>query len=99
MSKFYHSYQYKEIQSTIHIDVNFKYHEFNSGLKNVVIVELKQPTLSRTTPIYKVLKDAQIKSYNVSKYCIGLIKTHGIEKVKYNRFKKKIIQLNKINAL
>ncbi len=84
---------------TFDIDVNFKYHEFNSGLKNVVIVELKQPTLSRTTPIYKVLKDAQIKSYNVSKYCIGLIKTHGIEKVKYNRFKKKIIQLNKINAL
>lgn len=84
---------------TFDIDINFKYQELNAGLENVVIVELKQPTLSRTTPIYQVLKEAQIKTYNVSKYCIGLIKTHGTEKVKYNRFKKKIIQLNKINAL
>lgn len=84
---------------TFDMNIHFKYNEVDSGLENVVIVELKQPNLSRTSPIYKVLKDAQVKPYNVSKYCIGLIKTHGTEALKYNRFKKKILQLNKINAL
>jgi len=84
---------------TFDMNISFNFHGVETDLENVVIVELKQPHLSRTTPIYNVLRKAQIKPYNVSKYCIGLIKTHGTGEVKYNRFKKKLIQLNKINAL
>ena len=84
---------------TFDLNISFDYQGVKTHLDNIVIVELKQPQLSRTTPIYTVLRNAQIKPYNVSKYCIGLIKTHGTDEVKYNRFKKKLIQLHKINAL
>ncbi len=82
-------------------DFNISFQGKNDGeakLENVVIVELKQPVLSRDTAIYKVLRDAEIKPYSVSKYCIGIIKTFGQDKVKYNRFKGKINKVNKIIA-
>jgi len=82
---------------TFDMNINFKYQEVETSLDNIVIVELKQPNLSRTSPIYTALKNAQVKPYNVSKYCIGLIKTHGLDEVKHNRFKKKLLKINKIN--
>ena len=84
---------------TFDFNIAFQHGDSKSGLDNIVIVELKQPVLSRETPIYKALRNLQMKPYNVSKYCIGLIKTHGRDKLKYNRFKKKLNRLNKINAL
>lgn len=84
---------------TFDLNVNFQYGEKAGSLGDVVILELKQPTLSRQTPIYKVLRSEGIRPYNVSKYCIGLIKTHGKDNLKYNRFKKKLIQLDKIHQL
>ncbi|GAA5219485.1 polyphosphate polymerase domain-containing protein [Membranihabitans marinus] len=84
---------------TFDLNINFKYNDVETGLDQVVILELKQPQLSRSTPIVKVLKNLQIRPYNVSKYCIGLIKTHGVQEVKHNRFKKKLLQLNKINTI
>lgn len=84
---------------TFDLNIKFQYQKVGATLDRIVILELKQPELSRETSIYKALKDLQIKRYNVSKYCIGIIKTHGIENVKYNRFKKKLNRLNKINGL
>lgn len=82
---------------TFDFSIKFQYKDTQSELDNIVIVELKQPVLSRETSIFKVLRDLQIKPYSVSKYCIGILKTHGIDNVKYNRFKKKLIRLNKIS--
>lgn len=82
---------------TFDFNIKFQYKVSKSELENIVIVELKQPVLSRETDIYKVLRDLQIRPYSLSKYCIGILKTHGIENVKYNRFKKKLIRLNKIS--
>jgi len=82
---------------TFDINIKFQNASTKSKLDEIVIAELKQPSLSRETPIYKALKNLQIKPYSLSKYCIGIIKTYGKEEVKYNRFKKKLIRLNKIN--
>ena len=82
---------------TFDMDIKFKYKDTESEMDNLVIVEIKQPFLSRTTPVYKALRESQIKPYNISKYCIGLISTHNEEKIKYNNFKKKLIKINKIN--
>lgn len=84
---------------TFDFSIKFKYKDAKSELDNIVIVELKQPELSRETAIFKVLRDLQIKPYSVSKYCIGILKTHGTDNVKYNRFKKKLIRLNKISEV
>ncbi len=81
---------------TIDLDVRFEHEDKEEGLENLVIIELKQETLSRVSPIYMALKKALIKPYKMSKYCIGLIKTQGIENLKYNRFKKKLLRIEKI---
>lgn len=82
---------------TIDLSIKFQYKDTKSQLDDIVILELKQASLTRDTPIFNAMRDLQIKPFSVSKYCIGIIKTHGIDKVKYNRFKKKLIRLNKIN--
>jgi len=84
---------------TFDTDIKYQFEGLKTDLDQIVIIELKQPVLSRETPIYKALKELQIKPYNVSKYCIGIIKTYGQENVKYNRFKKKLNRLNKIKML
>ncbi len=84
---------------TFDLMITFENSEVKSELDDIVIAEVKQPTLTRDTAIYKAFKDAQIKPYNVSKYCIGVIKIYGKEKVKYNRFKKKLLKLNKCTEI
>lgn len=80
------------------LDLNIQYYnnDTESQLDNVVIVELKQPRLTRDTPIFKALRNLQIRPLSISKYCIGIINIYGTDNVKYNRFKKKILRLNKI---
>jgi len=81
---------------TIDFGINFQYEDVSTQLENVVIVELKQPELTRDTPIFTALRELQIRPYSLSKYCIGILKTRGIGNVKYNRFKKKLLKLDKI---
>ncbi len=79
-------------------DFNIQYHSEDgiATLDNLVIAELKQATLSRDTPMFKVLRSLQIRACRFSKYCIGIIKTYGADNIKYNRFKKILLKLNKI---
>ena len=57
---------------------------------------MKQAKASRISPFYQLIKEKQIRPNRISKYCIGVIKLFGKENVKYNRFKKKLIKLKKI---
>ncbi len=81
---------------TFDMDIRFEHKEKKSTLDNLVIVELKQAKLSRNSSIYLALKNANIKPFTMSKYCIGLIKTYGLNTLKYNRFKKKLLKIDKI---
>ena len=76
---------------------------FNNELKSVelselVIAELKQQKLNRRSPFYQLMKSLHIRPYRLSKYCIGAIELIGNEKLKYNRFKRKLMYLEKINS-
>lgn len=75
---------------------------FNNALKSVelselVIGELKQTKLNRNSVFYQLMKSLHLRPYRLSKYCLGAIALVGKEKLKYNRFKKKLIYLGKIN--
>jgi hypothetical protein len=75
---------------------------FNNTLKTVelselVIAELKQSKLNRRSPFYNLMKSMQLRPYRLSKYCIGAVELIGGEQLKYNRFKKKLMYLEKIN--
>ena len=79
------------------IDVNLAFCDPSEGIEkqldDLVIIELKQtgylPSLAKN-----VLTDMSIRPMSISKYCLGTVLT--VPDVKTNRFKEKMIQLNKI---
>lgn len=82
---------------TFDIDLRFKHDNKEEVMENLVIAELKQEKMSRNSPFYSIMKNLHIRPYRISKYCIGVIKLYGEKNVKYNRFKKKLLKLKKIN--
>jgi hypothetical protein len=79
------------------IDVNLSFRNLPDGveahLDDLAIIELKQ---SGNFPSYAKsrLADLHIYPVNISKYCLGTVLT--VSGIKRNRFKKKLMQLNKI---
>jgi hypothetical protein len=82
---------------TLDFGINFHMGDVNRDFKQLVIAELKQETLDRNSPFYKLMKKERIRPYRLSKYCIGSVEIYGEEVLKFNRFKKKLLFLNKIN--
>ncbi|MFY0712923.1 polyphosphate polymerase domain-containing protein [Seonamhaeicola sp. NFXS20] len=81
---------------TIDLNLSFKIKKAYKIYKNLVIIEVKQERFSRTSPIVKQLKLKQINPYKISKYCIGMISVY--RDLKYNRFKSKLMKVNKLIA-
>lgn len=81
---------------TLDINLSFEADGKVENLDHIVIAELKQEKISRNSPFFSVVKKHQIRPYRISKYCIGVIKLLGAENIKYNRFKKKILKLDKL---
>ena len=88
----------KTAQERLTIDFNllFKQHDATKSYDNLVIIEVKQERFNRTSPVVYQLKKKQINPYSLSKYCIGMISMY--QDLKYNRFKEKIIKINKLTA-
>ena len=81
---------------TIDLNISFKQNNSFKTYDNLVIIEVKQERFNRSSPIVQQLKLKQINPYSISKYCIGMIGVYN--NLKYNRFKKKLIKINKITA-
>lgn len=81
---------------TLDVDLTFEWNEHSCTLGNVVIAELKQERAQRTSPFYALMKKNLIRPLRISKYCIGMIELYGKTKLKYNRFKKKLLYIKKI---
>ena len=83
---------------TLDFNVSFKWENSTHTFENLVIAELKQENISRNSTFFQLMKQLQIRPYRLSKYCIGSIQIYGNKHFKYNNFKKKLIQLQKINS-
>jgi hypothetical protein len=81
---------------TFDLDLSFKKDNKEVRMDDVVIAELKQENLNRNSSFYQHAKKHLIRPFRVSKYCIGLIKLLGKENIKYNRFKKKLLKIDKL---
>ena len=81
---------------TIDLNLSFELKDQKNSLKNVVICELKQEKVNRSSPAFTELKKMQIRPTRISKYCIGASSLY--QKIKSNRFKEKHIQLAKLTA-
>lgn len=82
---------------TLDFDLKFNWEDRAQYYNNMIIAELKQEKFSRNSAFFSLMKKKIIRPYRLSKYCIGSIDLYGHKKIKYNRFKKKLIQLKKIN--
>ena len=81
---------------TLVIVLSFKKDEQSADLKYLAIAELKQAKVSRKSPFFKIMKERQIRPFRLSKYCIGILQLTQDVDVKYNRFKKKVLKINKL---
>jgi len=88
---------------TIDLNLNFKKEDKTIGLPGLVIAEVKQEKYNVDSPFIKVMKNFRIQPMRISKYCIGSVLLNNAtktnlfkEQFKYNRFKPKILTLNKL---
>lgn len=69
----------------------------NQTLTEIIIAELKQPKLDRTSPFYQLMKSKRIRPFRISKFCFGMMDIYTQFELKSNRFKSKRIFIKKIN--
>jgi hypothetical protein len=86
----------KKERLTLDLDIKFSWKEESKEFDDIVIAELKQERLDRSSPFYQLMRKRSIRPYRLSKYCIGAIELHTKRKLKYNRFKKKLLKLKEI---
>jgi len=88
----------KTLNERLTFDFNINFHHKNTerNFSNLVIAELKQADLDRNSPFYLLMKNLQIRPYRLSKYCLGSMEIYGENQLKFNRFKKKLLHLKKI---
>ena len=78
------------------VDINLSYKDsINSGkFKNLVVAELKKNKAQSTSDFKKILKRHRVRPLRFSKYCMSTIQL--CDNIKYNRFKEKLLLINKI---
>ncbi|OUV75895.1 MAG: hypothetical protein CBC83_01995 [Flavobacteriales bacterium TMED123] len=79
---------------TIDVDLSFKNDEKKGDLKEIVIAEVKQERMSRSSDFMRIAKEMSILPMRLSKYCFSTMKLHP--NIKKNRFKKKQLFINKL---
>lgn len=68
----------------------------DQSLAAVVIAELKQPKLDRTSPFYQLMKNKRIRPFRISKFCFGMMDVYGSTIIKSNYFKAKRLFIQKL---
>ncbi|MEN9304055.1 MAG: hypothetical protein RL264_2484 [Bacteroidota bacterium] len=81
---------------TLDFDITFSVENKERKFRNLVIAELKQEKINRNSTFYRLMKEKMVRPYRLSKYCLGSIELFGEEQLKFNRFKKKLLHLKKI---
>ena len=87
---------HKKQKERLTIDVNLNYSDgiTNGDLSKVIIAEVKQERMSRSSDFIRMAKDLKIYPMRLSKYCFTTMQIdHSLKK---NRFKEKQIFINKI---
>ncbi len=89
----------KFLKERITIDFNLRFESEQKTIKDetnhIVIAEVKQEKLDRTSFFYKLMKENSIRPSSMSKYCIGTSLLN--KELKANRFKKNFRVLKKNN--
>ena len=81
---------------TLDFDLWYQSRRGNNEVKlpHFFIAELKQSTLDRESPFYRLMREMSVRPKGFSKYCMGVALTHT-QPIKKNRFKANILRLQK----
>ena len=79
---------------TIDINLTFENEKLSGDLKQIVIAEVKQEKMSRSSDFMKIAKEMSILPIRLSKYCMTTLQLNP--DVKQNRFKAKRLFINKL---
>ncbi len=79
---------------TIDINLDFYQKDNKGDFKYIVIAEVKQERMSRSSDFIRIAKEMQILPFRLSKYCMSTLQLNPA--IKHNRFKKKLLFINKI---
>jgi len=82
---------------TIDIDLSFENKKESGNLKEIVIAEVKQERMSRSSDFIRIAKEMSILPMRLSKYCISTMQLW--QNIKQNRFKKKQLFINKLKQV
>ncbi|MEE2931051.1 MAG: polyphosphate polymerase domain-containing protein [Bacteroidota bacterium] len=87
----------KKERMTIDIDLCFEdISKKQDNLKEIIIAEVKQERMSRSSDFIRIAKEMSIFPFRLSKYCMSTI--HLEPSIKQNRFKKKLLFINKLKS-
>jgi hypothetical protein len=81
---------------TIDANLSAKNGTSNKIFGQLIISEIKQNKYNPKSDFIRILRNLKIQEMRFSKYCMGLL--HVNNNLKYNRFKPRLIQINKILA-
>ncbi|MFH1320176.1 MAG: polyphosphate polymerase domain-containing protein [Bacteroidota bacterium] len=79
---------------TIDCGLRFNNQKNSADLPHLVIAEVKQEKFSSRSDFILIMRKYHIRPMRISKYCIGSILLN--KELKYNRFKPKLLAINKI---
>ena len=79
---------------TMDVNLTFNNKKDEGDLKNIVIAEVKQERMSRSSDFMRVAKEMSILPMRLSKYCMSTLSLNP--KLKKNRFKEKSLFINKL---
>ncbi len=79
---------------TIDMDLEFCHARSTERLEGVLIVEVKQPRLLRTSPIVRSLTRLHTRPGSASKYCVGMMLLHP--QIESNRLRPTLLQLERL---
>lgn len=86
----------KKERLTIDLDLTFRDQNGMGDLKDIIIAEVKQEKMSRLSDFMIIVKEMSILPMRLSKYCVSTMQLDS--NIKKNRFKKKLLFINKLKS-
>ena len=87
---------HKTQKERLTMDVNLTFENANKkgDMKHIVIAEVKQERMSRSSDFMRIAKEMHILPIRISKYCLTTLALNP--ELKQNRFKEKVLFINKL---
>ena len=87
-------YIQKIIGKPMDVNLTYKNDEGSGDMNHIVIAEVKQERMSRSSDFMRIAKEMHILPIRISKYCMTTLALNP--KLKQNRFKEKVLFINKL---